>query len=152
MDNSPKEPVLIQGGLAVDDRGQITFANEFSFEKIRRFYMVENFSTEVIRAFHGHMREDKYVFVVAGSAIVAAVRLDDPIRPSPAIKPYRFVLSERKPQLLHIPVGYANGFRALENGTRIIFFSSAALEDAAKDDHRFPHDYWGAEVWKTEFR
>lgn len=152
MDNSPRQPSLISGGLAVDDRGQVTFANEFSFEGIRRFYMVENFSTEVVRAFHGHMKEDKYVFVVSGSAIVAAVYLDDPLHPSPAAKPHRFVLSDRQPQLLRIPAGYANGFRPLVPGTKIIFFSTAALEDAAKDDYRFPHDYWGANIWGVDFR
>ena len=65
MANSPEPPILIKGGLAVDDRGQLTFANVFSFAGIQRFYMVENFSTEVIRAFHGHLRENKFVFVAA---------------------------------------------------------------------------------------
>ena len=152
MVNLPEEPNLIPGGMAVDDRGQLTFANAFSFERVRRFYMVENFSTEVIRAFHGHFREEKYVFVVSGSAIVAAVHLDDPQKPNPHVKPSRFVLSARQPRVLHIPAGYANGFRPLEPDTKIIFFSTAALEESAKDDYRFPHDYWGADLWNVEFR
>lgn len=152
MANSPELPILIKGGLAVDDRGQLSFANDFSFAGIQRFYMVENFSTEVIRAFHGHLRENKFVFVAAGSAIVAAVALDDPVRPSTNVKPHRFVLSDRQPQILHIPAGYANGFRTLEPGTKIIFFSTATLQQAAQDDYRFPHDYWGADVWNVEYR
>jgi dTDP-4-dehydrorhamnose 3,5-epimerase-like enzyme len=152
MANLPDEPRLIAGGLAVDDRGQLTFANALSFERVRRFYMVENFSTEVVRAFHGHLREDKFVFVVSGSAIVAAVHLDDPQHPNSQVKPRRFVLSCRQPQVLHIPAGYANGFRPLEAGTKIIFFSTATLEESAKDDYRFPHDFWGANVWNVEFR
>jgi dTDP-4-dehydrorhamnose 3,5-epimerase-like enzyme len=152
MDNMPKEPTVIPGGLAVDDRGQISFANGFSFESVRRFYMVENFSTEVVRAFHGHLKEDKSVFVVSGSAIVAAVHLDDHQRPNRQTKPHRFVLSGRQPRLLHIPAGYANGFRPLEPGTKIIFFSTATMEEAANDDYRFPADYWGADVWSIESR
>ncbi len=114
--------------------------------------MVENFSTEVVRAFHGHLKEDKFVIVVSGSAIVAAVHLDDPVHPSQRIKPHRFVLSERRPQILQIPAGYANGFRALEAGTKIIFFSTSRVEDSATDDHRFPFDHWGAEIWQVDFR
>ena len=152
MDNSYKEPRAIAGGCALDDRGQVTFVNDFSFAGIRRFYLVENFSTEVVRAFHGHLREEKYILVVAGSALVAAVRMDDPVRPSKQAKPHRFVLSDRQPRILHVPAGYANGFRPLEAGTRILFFSTAALEETAQDDYRFPYDYWGADVWQVESR
>ena len=152
MVNLPKEPNLIPGGMAVDDRGLLTFANGFSFEKVQRFYVVENFSSEVVRAFHGHLKEAKFIFVVSGSAIVVAVHLDDPVRPSQQVKPYRFVLSDRQPRILYIPPGYANGFRPLEPSTRIIFFSTATLEESSKDDHRFPHDYWGADLWNVEYR
>jgi dTDP-4-dehydrorhamnose 3,5-epimerase-like enzyme len=152
MVNLPEEPVLIPGGLSIDDRGRLTFANALSFDRIRRFYMVENFSTETVRAFHGHFKEDKFVFVVSGSAIVAAVHLDDRQRPNALTKPRRFVLSSQQPNVLHIPAGYANGFRSLEAGTKIAFFSTATLEEAREDDYRFPHDYWGADVWNVEFR
>lgn len=152
MDNSPKQPRLIPGDLAIDDRGQVAFANEFSFAAIKRFYMVENFSTEVIRAFHGHLKEEKFVMVVSGSAIVVAVPFDDPSKPNRAAKLHRFVLSDRRPQILHIPAGYANGFRPLEPKTKMIFFSTATLEDSGKDDFRLPYDQWGDEVWQVEFR
>jgi dTDP-4-dehydrorhamnose 3,5-epimerase-like enzyme len=152
MANSHKEPTLIEAGLNVDDRGQVTFANAFSLEHIQRFYMVENFSDSVIRAFHGHFNEEKFVFVVSGSAIVAAVRIDSVPNPSPLNKPYRFVLSCRAPRILHIPAGYANGFRSLEPTTRLLFFSTATLEESKKDDYRFPCDYWGADLWRVEHR
>src|SRR3970282_1816126 len=138
MDNSSKEPSIIPSGLAVDDRGQVTFTNDFSFERIRRFYMVENFSTDVVRAFHGHLKGEKFLFVAAGSAIVAAVPLDDPVQPSKNAKTYRFVLSDRQPRILHIPARYANGFRPLEPRTKILFFTTATLDDSKADDYRFP--------------
>lgn len=152
MDNSPKEPTLIGGGFAVDDRGQVSFVNGFVFDAVRRFYLVENFSTQVVRAFHSHLKEEKFVLVVAGSAIVAAVRIDDAVRPDRQMKPHRFVLSDRQPEILHIPAGYANGFRPLEPGTKILFFSTGTLEQAKSDDFRFPHDYWGVNVWEVESR
>jgi dTDP-4-dehydrorhamnose 3,5-epimerase-like enzyme len=152
MANSPEVPNIVKGGLATDDRGQLSFVNGFSFANIQRFYMVENFSTDVVRAFHGHLKEEKFVLVVSGAAIVAAVYFGAPDKPKLDSKPHRFVLSDRQPQILHVPSGYANGFRPLEPGTKIMFFSSATLEDSAKDDYRFPFDHWGKHVWDVESR
>src|SRR5680860_1568956 len=81
MENLNKKPNLIEGGLAIDDRGQLTFANDFDFSNVKRFYMVENFSQDVIRAFHGHLKEEKYVLVTSGSVIIAAVEMDDTTKP-----------------------------------------------------------------------
>lgn len=143
---------VIEAGLAVDDRGTLTFANGFSFEKVKRFYMVENFSTDVIRAWHGHMKEGKYVFVVAGAAIVAGVPLSATDEPDPKAPVKRLVLSATKPSIVFIPPGYANGFRPLVAGTKIQFFSTSTLEESKGDDYRFPVDYWGAQIWSVENR
>ena len=101
--NSHKEPTLLEGGVAVDPRGQVSFVNGFGFKNVVRFYMVENSEAEPIRAFHGHMREGKYVFVPSGAALVIAVPLSDPKEPRTDVVPYRF-----------------------------------------------PHDYWGTDVWDVE--
>ncbi len=147
-----EEPRLIPGEFAVDDRGQLSFCNSFDFKGVKRFYMVENFSTSVIRAFHGHLKEAKYVYVVSGASIVAAVALDDPAKPSKDAKVHRFVLSAKKPALLYIPPGHANGFRFLEEGTKVILFSTSSLEESKGDDIRYPHDYWGDAVWSVQNR
>lgn len=147
-----EDPGILYGGIAVDDRGTLSFVNDFAFAGIKRFYQVGNFSTDVIRAFHGHKKETKFVLVVKGSAIVAAVEFDDDAHPSKEKKIHRFVLSDKKPGILRIPAGYANGFKPLEEDTRIIFFSSSTLEESKGDDFRFPFDYWGKDIWETENR
>lgn len=148
--NSYKRPTLLEGGVAVDRRGQVSFVNGFGFNGVVRFYMVENSAAEPIRAFHGHMKEAKYVFVPYGSALVAVVKLSDSKTPSTLEVPERFVLSAQKPSVLYIPGGYANGFRALEPNTKVIFFATASVEESKADDYRFPHDYWGTAVWDVE--
>ena len=145
-------PHLIEGAVAVDDRGQITFANDFDFAGVKRFYMVENFSTDVVRAWHGHKTEAKFVFVSHGAAIVAAVEMDHEKTPKHSNQIHRYVLSARKPAILFLPAGYANGFRPLETDTKIIFFSTSTLDESKGDDHRFPADYWGQTVWQVEYR
>lgn len=146
------EPKIIEGGIAVDDRGVLNFVNTFDFSGVKRFYQVENFSRDVIRAWHGHLKEGKYVYVAKGSAIVAAVLLDDKVNPSKVNPIKRFVLSAKSPKIVYFPPGYANGFKPLEDGTILQYFSTSTLEESKGDDYRFPADYWGAAVWATENR
>ena len=151
MENLTNEPLLIKGGVAVDDRGQLSFANDFTFADVKRFYMAENFNDRTIRAFHGHQKEAKYVFVPNGSALVAIVKMDDTKTPSKSNDVKRFILSARSPSILYVPAGYANGWKALEDNTKVIFFSTTTMEEAKDDDFRFPADYWG-DVWSVESR
>ena len=140
------------GNLAVDDRGTLRFVNDFDFKGVKRFYQVENFSTKTVRAFHGHMKEGKYVYAVSGSVIMCAVKLTSPTKPSKKAKVERLVLSSSKPQVVFIPPGYANGFKALEKNTQVMFFSTATLLESQGDDYRFSFDYWGKEIWEVENR
>ena len=147
-----KEIEIINGGIAIDDRGFLIFANDFKFLGVKRFYQVSNFSKSVIRAFHGHLEEAKYIYIAKGSAIVAAVRLDNMESPSKNLEVQRFILSDKQPKILFIPPNYANGFKSLEDDTRIIIFSTSSLEEREGDDYRFPADYWGKKIWEVENR
>lgn len=140
-----KESFLINGGLAVDDRGSLRFVNDFNFEGVKRFYQVENHSVGFIRAWHGHHKEGKYVYVVKGSALVGAVSLE-----SEDCQPQRFVLSSQNPKILFIPPGHANGFMTLEENTIVQFFSTSSLQDSLGDDIRFPYNKW--DIWGIERR
>ena len=134
---------LIQGGISIDDRGSVTFINDFNFLDVKRFYVVENHRTGFIRAWHGHQKEGKYVFVVKGTALIGAVEMT-----SESIQ--KIILSDRNPKILYIPPGYANGFKTLEEDTRIIFYSTSTLQESLSDDIRFPFDKWN--IWEEDFR
>jgi len=136
------EPQLIEGGLAVDDRGEVGFVNGFNFDKIKRFYLVSNHKNGFIRAWHAHKKEAKYVIVVKGSALVCAVKIDNWKTPSRDSKVWRYALTERKPSLLYIPAGYANGFMNLTKDAKLIYFSNQTLEKSKADDFRFDARYW----------
>lgn len=145
--NSNK-PKIKEGGIAKDDRGKLVFVNTFDMSNVKRFYMVENSSPDTIRAWHGHAKESKSVFVASGKALVAAVFLDDLKEPNKNNEIHKHIISADKPTIFHIPARYANGFKALEPGTKVIFFSDSTLEESKNDDFRFPIDYWGMEVWQ----
>ncbi len=142
----------IEGGLAIDDRGQLRFVNDFDFQGVKRFYQVENHQIGVIRAFHGHLKEAKYVYVAKGSIILCAVPFSDKKNPDKKTVVERHILSAKKPGIIYIPAGYANGFKALEEDTAVIFFSTADMKETQGDDYRFSHDYWGNEIWEVENR
>ena len=139
-------PQLIEGGLAVDDRGEVGFINDFNFLKVKRFYWVSNHRSGFIRAWHAHRLEAKYVTVVQGSALIGAVEIDDWDNPSKDSKVWRYVLTAHKPSVLYISAGYANGFMSLTEHTKLMFFSTSTLEEAHGDDFRFDAYYWNP--WK----
>lgn len=141
---------LIPGGRASDDRGTLKFVNDFDVSKARRFYVVTNHRSGFIRAWHGHEREGKYVTVLQGAAIVAAVRVDDWKKPDPGARVHRYVLSEGNPSVLFIPPGYANGAMTLTDDAILQYFSTSTLEESKGDDIRFPAHLW--DPWSIEER
>lgn len=134
---------LYKGGLFADDRGFLKFINDFNFEGVKRFYQVENYERGFIRAWHGHKKEGKYVYVVQGSAIVGAVNME-----TQAVE--KFILSAAKPEILWIPAGYYNGFKTLEENTKLIFFSTSTIDESKGDDIREEFDKWN--IWNIVYR
>jgi dTDP-4-dehydrorhamnose 3,5-epimerase-like enzyme len=131
------------GGLFADDRGFLRFVNDFDFSNVKRFYQVENHSKNYIRAWHGHLKEGKYVYVAKGTALVGAVDLTTE-------EVNKFVISSQSPAILYIPPGYANGFKSLEEDTIIMFFSTSTLEESKGDDIRYEWDKWN--IWEEDYR
>jgi len=138
---------IFNGGMAVDDRGEIAFVNEFNFEGVKRLYMVSNHKAGFVRAWHAHRHEAKYVMAVCGEAIVGAVKIDDWEKPSKNSSIERYVISAKKPQVLYIPPGYANGFMSLTADLKLIFFSTSTLEESSNDDIRYDARYW--DIWEV---
>lgn len=140
-----EKPHIFNGGLAVDDRGEIAFVNEFNFEGVKRFYIISNHKAGFVRAWHAHKHEAKYVTAVSGEAIIGAVKIDDWEKPSEDLPVERYVISSKKPQVLYIPPGYANGFMSLTSDLKLIFFSTSTLQESAGDDIRYDARYW--DIW-----
>lgn len=138
-----KTPKIIPGGSVIDDRGEISFVNDMDFGCIRRIYTVRHEIPEMIRAWHYHEHESKFVWVSSGTFLIGAV--DPKIQ-----KVHQFVISERKPRMLYIPAGYANGFKNLTPKGILTFFSTSILEESINDDVRYAWDHW--DIWKKNYR
>lgn len=136
--------MLINGGLSVDDRGTVSFVNDFDFKDVKRFYVVENHEKGFIRAWHGHKKEAKYVYVTKGVIIINIVHMYKE-KPNE-----RYILSVVKPQILYIPPGNYNGFKTLTDDTQVMFFSTVSMEETKGDDYRLPAHTW--DLFKAEER
>lgn len=136
------KPDLIKGSMFVDDRGTMSFINNFDLKGMRRFYMVENHSVGFIRAWHLHLEESKYVMALSGTAILALVHVEDPDNLPTDPEIHRYVLTSSDPAVLWVPPGYAHGAKTLTRDTKLIFFSDALLAESQKDDFRFNAFQW----------
>lgn len=141
---------FIESNFFLDDRGYLQFANGFSLEEYKRLYIVENHQANFVRAWHGHKVEAKAFFCISGEFKIGLVDPVDMEKPDTSAVPEVFFLGERKPGILLVPSGYANGIQNLTRGARLMVFSSSTVEESMNDDFRFDWDTW--DIWTNEFR
>lgn len=137
-----KYPVIIQGSKFSDERGELSFNNDFDMAPVKRYYIIKHLDKSIIRAWQGHKIEHKYFKCINGSFVVAWKKIDDFSNPSDKNEPEFIKISKNDNIVLSIPPGYANGFKALEVNSEIIVFSDHYLSDAAKDNIRYDKNLW----------
>tara|TARA_B100000315_G_scaffold138456_1_gene127441 strand:+ start:739 stop:1176 length:438 start_codon:yes stop_codon:yes gene_type:complete len=140
----------IKGAVHVDDRGEVSFVNDFDFDGVKRFYTIRNHRVGFVRAWHAHKREEKYVTVLSGSALLGIVEIDDWDKPSKDADVSKFILSAKNPSVLAIPQCHANGMMTLSENTIITVFSTSTLDESLNDDVRYDSRYW--DIWNVEER
>lgn len=136
---------LIDGEIHFDERGSISSLNAFRFnDEVKRFYFIRNASPDVIRGWHGHQFEKKWFYCVKGEFHAAFVKIDDWEHPSPDLIPEKFTINEEYSQIICLPAGYANCFRATKPDSILMVFSSNIIDEAANDSWRYDREMWGA--------
>lgn len=139
------ETMVFDGSKHVDERGKLNFFNTFDMKEIVRLYEIEPSTTNIIRAWQGHREEKKWFYCPAGSFVINLVKIDDFQNPSKTLETERFILSEDEPSILEVPGGFANGFKSITEGAKLIVFSNFSVSESQKDDFRFPVDQWSAQ-------
>lgn len=146
------KPCFIGVDNSSDDRGNISFSNNFNFleNKIKRFYKISNHNINFIRAWHGHKKERKFILLISGSLKICTVKIDNWKKPNKNLKIDTFYIDEKNNNILSIPEGYAHGTQNLDFGTQFVVFSTHSLKESLKDDYRFEWNYWGD--WEIRYR
>ena len=137
-----QKPQLIKGNQHSDQRGTLSFINDFDMSPIKRMYTIEHPSTDIVRAWQAHKLESKYFKCIRGRFLIAAVAIDDWDNPSPELQSQTFILEAQNTEVLYIPGGYANGFKALDTESQLLVFSDSDLEAAKDDQYRFEEQLW----------
>jgi dTDP-4-dehydrorhamnose 3,5-epimerase-like enzyme len=137
-----KVPIVVKGKVHIDDRGEISFVNDFKFDSINRFYIICNSDTQPFRGWQGHKIDNKFFYCVQGKVKVHFVKIDNWIAPSKDLRVECVVLNSVESNVLHIPEGYANAIESLEINSKLISFSTLPLTSVREDEVRYPPDYW----------
>jgi dTDP-4-dehydrorhamnose 3,5-epimerase-like enzyme len=139
MDNKPS---LIKGNFFNDARGQMRFVNDFKMDEVKRFYIIRPEKGEEVRAWQGHKIEAKYFYCLKGSFTVAVINLENCLTEVDKPQIDMFELSEKESNMLNIPGGYVNGFKAQVQGAELMVFSDCSLLESGEDDFRFDKNKW----------
>lgn len=133
---------IIEGGIFTDHRGKLSHVNGLDMSEVERFYVIRHDSTEVVRAWHAHQYEKKWFYCIKGSFTGAFVKIDNWENPSKNLIPEVFELSENKSEVIYIPEGYANGFKANGPDSILLVLSNKTLDVAVHDSWRYDADMW----------
>lgn len=135
-------PKIVTGNRIFDNRGSVRFNNNLSFKGIKRFYTVHNYQKNFIRAWHGHVHEEKFIGCIRGTFQISAVKLDKVDKPNKKNKIFSYILNQSDNDFVHIPKGFANGSMSLEENSELLIFSTSSIKESLKDDYRYDSKYW----------
>lgn len=133
---------IVEGGISVDYRGQISHVNDLDMKEIERFYIIHQNDPSIIRAWHAHQFEKKWFYVIKGSFTMAFVKVDNWENPSPELQPEIFQMSATESKILCLPEGYANGIKANEPDSLLLVYSNKILSVAVNDSWRYDKNMW----------
>jgi dTDP-4-dehydrorhamnose 3,5-epimerase-like enzyme len=120
---------IIEGSSFLDNRGIISLLNDFDLKNIRRMYVIKP-ETGVIRAWQGHKKERKRLYVLTGCFQVQIVNMLD------RNKRRNLIPNSNENRVFQIELGHYNGFEDLEDSSELLVFSDQTLDDSKGDDYR----------------
>lgn len=134
-------PKIINGSSSSDDRGIVSYNNDFDATVIKRLYFIENINTDFIRAWQGHKVEQRWFSVTKGSFQIKLIKIDNWDNPSKELDIISFIIDDKKFDLLYIPQGYVTSIQSLDKGSKLLVMSDYLLKEI-NDEYRFNVNYF----------
>lgn len=135
------EPTIIKGGKFQDERGIVSFNNNFNAFGVKRIYTIENKSIDFIRGWQGHQIEQRWFSAIAGSFKIRLMKIDNWENPSKNLPFFEFILKSSALDILHIPGGYISSIQALEVDSKLLLFADYQLGEI-QDEYRLDLNYF----------
>lgn len=134
-------PTLIKGNIFSDDRGSLSYNNDFNASQIKRLYCIENKNLDFIRGWQGHTIEQRWFTVTQGAFEIKVIKIDDWNSPSKDLKPLTFTINSNGMDVLHVPQGHITSIQAVAEQSKLLVMSDYVLGET-KDEHRYAIDYF----------
>lgn len=132
---------LIEGKNHSDNRGILTFNNDFDASAIKRMYTIQNNDVNFVRAWQGHKIESRWFSAIQGSFEIKLIKIDGANKVDKKTKVSIFVLNSNTLDVLCVPKGYVSSIQAKEKESKLLVMSDYLLGEV-DDDYRFAPDYF----------
>ena len=134
-------PKIIKGNSFTDIRGTIYFNNSFDTREIKRMYIIQNSSVNVIRGWQGHKVEQRWFSALQGDFEINLIEVDNWETPSKYLQSIKYNLNSDKMNVLHVPPGFVSSIRSKEPASKLLVMSNYEIEEI-KDEYRYEIDYF----------
>jgi len=138
--SNPQSPIsnpnYFEGKKHQDERGIITYNNDFDASQVKRIYTIENSSTEYIRGWQGHKIEQRWFAAITGSFEISVIEVDCFEQPSSELEVRKFILKNDTLTYLHVPAGFITAIQSLEEKSKLLVLADQEIGEV-KDEYRF---------------
>ena len=131
-----------------DERGVITFNNDFNALGVKRIYTIENNSLDFIRGWQGHKIEQRWFACMQGSFEIAVIEVDDFENPNNELIPQYYILNSNSLDFLHVPSGHITAIKAIEENSKLLVLADYSTGEI-QDEYRFELDYFNNEIFSN---
>lgn len=129
------------GNRHEDERGIITYNNEFDASQIKRIYTIENHSTEFVRGWQGHSIESRWFASMKGKFKISVIEIDNFENPSKDLLIQQYILNDESLTYLHVPAGCITAIQALEENSTLSALADYELGET-QDEIRYPLEFF----------
>ena len=134
-------PKIIKGNSFTDIRGTIYFNNSFDTSEIKRMYIIQNSSVNIIRGWQGHKVEQRWFSSLQGEFEIHLIKVDNWKTPSKDLQSIKYDLSSDKMNILHVPSGFVSSIRSKESDSKLMAMSNYGINEI-KDEYRYEINYF----------
>ena len=133
--------MLLVGKKHQDERGIITYNNDFDASQIKRMYTIENHSTDFIRGWQGHKVEQRWFACMKGSFDISVIVVDNFTNPSKDLIIQKYLLTDEVLTYLYVPSGCITAIQAKQDGSKLLVLADYGLGEI-DDEYRYSLDYF----------
>lgn len=137
-------PKITKGSSHADSRGTLFYNNDFDVSVIKRIYIIENVTTDFVRAWQGHKIEQRWFSPIVGSFKIHLIEIDNWENPSKDLKRYTFIVNAKKLDVLHVPSGYISSIQSLGQGSKLLAMADYLLGEI-QDEYRYKVSYFNVD-------